>query len=465
MKKIFKPLYFFTVLSLLLLTAGFGCKGLSAEQQAAIKPVNLEYWTVFDDVDALQSLIVEYRTGRPYINVTVRQLRSDELYQRLIEALADDRSPDIISVNSRSLGQFQTKLAAMPPSVKDAVVQVTQGTLGNSTQVLTQTVPLPTIDQLDREYVQAVSKDVVRNGNIYGLPLSVDTMAVYYNKDLLDRAGVAEPPKNWEEFQADVKKITRFDKASGKIIQAGAALGTGSNISGSDDIISILFKQSGIDMIDKGGQVVFNIPPRNQDRSGTTPSMTVLNFYTDFANPNRDTYSWNEQMGNALDSFVSGRTAFFFGYSYHLPIIQSRAPQLNFRVLPLFQLNQDQPVNAANYWMQTVVAKSKHPNEAWGLVNFLTHSKATQEYLDKTGRPTAIRSYIPAQREKKELKPFVDSLLVAESWYRGSNYEAASRAVNDMIHDWLQDPPNPDYINQYRQDILDRTAARINQTL
>ncbi len=448
-----------------LVLSGFGCQGLSKEQQAATKPVALEYWTVFDDVEALQALIDKYRADRPYLSITLRQLRSDELYPRLVEALAEDRGPDIISISSRTLGQFQSKLATMPASVPDAVVSVQRGTLGTKTQVFTRTSQLPTLDQLDREYLQAVGKDVVRGGKMYGLPLSVDTMAVYYNKDLLDRAGVAEPPKNWDEFQAAVKKMSRFDKASGKILQAGVAFGTGNNIPGSDDIIAMLFKQSGIDMLSRDGQVVFNIPPRNGDRNSATPVMAVMNFYTDFANVNRDTYSWNEQMGNALDAFVSGRVGFFFGYSYHLPIIKARAPQLNFRVLPLFQLNPDQPVNIANYWIQTVVGKSKHQDEAWALINYLTHSPATQEYVEQTGRPTALRAYIPKQKEILDLQPFVENLLVAETWYRGNNYEAGVRAVNDMLHDWLQDPPNQDYINEWRQNILDRAAAKISQTL
>ena len=43
-------------LTLTLLITGFGCKGLSADQQAAIKPVNLNYWTVYDNVQEIQRL-------------------------------------------------------------------------------------------------------------------------------------------------------------------------------------------------------------------------------------------------------------------------------------------------------------------------------------------------------------------------------------------------------------------------
>ena len=163
-----------------LLTAGFGCKGLSGAQQAAVKPVSLEYWTVFDDVDALGTLINKYHVARPYLTVHLRQVRSDELYPRLVEALAEDHGPDIISISNRSLGTFLSKLASLPPTVQDTVVNVQNGTLGNTTDIITNTNNTVTLDQLDREYVQTVKGDVVRGGKIYGLPLSLDTMAIYY---------------------------------------------------------------------------------------------------------------------------------------------------------------------------------------------------------------------------------------------------------------------------------------------
>src|SRR3989338_5477688 len=232
-------------------------------------------------------------------------------------------------------------LTPMPGAVRDTTVRLEEGVAGNKKTVITsQNLPLPTPTQLDQEYVQAVKNDVVRGGAVFGLPLSMDTLAIYYNKDLLDRAGVPEPPKNWDEFQEAVKKITKYDKRSGVIVQAGAALGTGNNIPNSDDLLYMLFKQSGVEFVDRGGRAVFNIVPRDA-RGEETPAMKVMSFYSDFADASRDTYSWNETMPNALDSFTNGSVAFFFGYSYHYPVIKARAPQLNFRAMTLLQLNPE----------------------------------------------------------------------------------------------------------------------------
>ncbi|OGH91474.1 MAG: hypothetical protein A2534_00510 [Candidatus Magasanikbacteria bacterium RIFOXYD2_FULL_39_9] len=440
---------------------GLGCKGLSKEQVAATAPVILEYWTVFDDVDAMQVQIDKFKADRPYITVNLKQLQASELYPRLLEALAEDRGPDIISVRNRWMSFYKPKLDPMPASVPDTTKRVVKSTLGTETIVNTVTQNMPNLVQLDREYVQAVKNDVVMDEKIYGLPLSLENMAIYYNKDLLDRAGIAEPPKTWDDFQIAVKKITKFDKTSGKILQSGTALGTGSNISGFEDIIYILFKQSGINFVNKNGQATFATVAQNQEN----PAMSVMDFYTDFANPSRDTYSWNDAMDPSLEKFVNGSLAFFFGYSYHLPAIKARAPQLNVVVLPMLQLNPEQPVNVANYWVQSVTDKSKHKNEAWALVNFLAHSKATKEYLDQSGRPSALRAYIAGQLDNNDLYPFASQILISDSWYKGKDYDAAVRALGDMSREWLLPASQPGREMQWRQDILNRAAAKINQTL
>lgn len=464
MQRFSKLLVGFSITGLLLL-GGFGCKGTTAAQQQAMKPVKLEMWTTYDDVDALQAQIEKFRASRPYLSVSIRQIRASEVYDRLVEALAEDRGPDILSLDNRSLGKFQSKLASMPPTVQDTTVQVVKGQFSTETIVTTKNLPTVTIDQLDREYVPVVKLDAVRGGRIYGLPMSMDTLAMYYNKDLLDRAGIPEPPKTWEEFQEAVTKLTKFDKATGAIVQAGAALGGARNIPYNDDIMYALFKQSNVPFVDRSNRAVFNRRSADSSNDDETAAMKVLDFYTDFANPTRLSYAWSESMPNALDAFVTGKVAFFFGYQFHNPIIKSRAPQLNYAILPMLQLNPEAQSNVANYSLLMVTAKSKQANGAWNVINYLTHTAATKEYLDASGRLTALRAYINAQRENLTLAPFVSQLLIATSWYRGNNYEAASAAIGDMVTEWFQNPPGEVEPLVFKQTILNRAAAKINQTL
>ncbi len=452
-----KLLVVFSGVSLLLL-GGFGCK----PPAQPVPATTLEYWTVSEDLPALQTLVAGYKADRPYLTVNIQQFRANEIYDRLLEALAEDRGPDIISVDVKALGQYQSKLQPMPEGVKDTLVRVTKGQLSDSVEIINNNHALLTLDQLGKQYVQTVAADAVRDGKIYGLPLSLDVMVLYYNKDLLDRAGIPEPPKNWQDFQADVKILSKFDKATGRIIQAGAALGTGSNIPGSSDLLAILFAQSKLPFTGSN-QAQFNIPPRNFQGGAETPGGQVMNFYTDFANPARDTYTWNEQMPNALESFVNGQLAFFFGYNFQRSIIKNRAPNLNFDILPMLQLADDHPINTANYSLQSILLKSKRGNEAWALIDYLARSGANKEYLKMTGRPTALRSNIADQKKDPELAPFASQLLTAENWYRGKDFAAANKAIQDMFHEWVQ-PVSDDKILQYHKEVLDRAAGKVNQT-
>lgn len=446
---------------------GLGCKGLSAEQKKATASVTLEYWTVFDDVTQLNQQVAKYVAQRPYMRINVRQLRQDEIYNRFVEALADDKGPDIISVNARSMGKYMSRLQPMPAGVNDTLMSITQNKFGGENVTVTQ-VPkaMVNLNQLKTDYIQTIYSDVVRDNKIYGLPLSFDVMGLYYNKDILDRAGIPEPPKTWEEFQGQVKQLTKYDKTNGKIIQAGAALGTGENIPSSVDLLYVLYSQSKLPFITKDGIVMFHRNPDNAGANQISPGALVIDFYTDFANPTKDTYTWNADMPNALESFANGQTAFFFGYSYQYQAIKSRAPQLNFDVVPMLQLVKETPVNVANYWVQTVPLKSKHANEAWAFVDYLTHSPATKEYLDATKRPSALRSYVAEQKKIPEIAAFADQMLVAENWYRGKDYEAADKAIQTVFKQWLQPPPESDMnVDEWHKQALFDAATKVMQTM
>ncbi len=447
-----------------LITTGFGCRGLSSADVAATAPVNLEFWTVTDDVDALNALIAAYRVQRPFLSITLRQLSPAEFYPRLVEALAEDKGPDIVSVNVRDLGLLQSKLSPMPANFSDTTVTVQKSQIGgDQTIVNTQTVALPTARDIENVYVRTVAKDVIRQGGIYGLPLSLDTLALFYNKDLLDRSGVPEPPKNWDDFRAAVTKITKVDKVTGELVQSGVALGTTKTVPAFDDVLFALLAQSGVTLADSSGRAVFD---RKATANGDDPLTAVLNFITDHANPGRVVYSWNDTLGNGFDRFTRGSVGFFFGYSFSTSLIRSAAPQLNIGVLPFLQLENAPPGFAANYTIQSVTNKSKNKNEAWGFINFITQPPMVKQYLDQTHRVSALRTYLSTQQRDETLGPFASEALTAENWYRGRNYVGARQALGELLDGWLTiNSSTPDNMKEARETLLNRTVARFNQTL
>src|SRR5690606_7181588 len=87
--------------------------------------------------------------------------------------------------------------------------------------------PLPTDmfppEKIDAEFfpmVQAMKRD----GQYMALPTAVRALALFYNKKLLEEAGIAAPPATLEELVADAKLMTKMDGA-GNITQEGLTSG------------------------------------------------------------------------------------------------------------------------------------------------------------------------------------------------------------------------------------------------
>lgn len=453
-----KKKFVITLLICFLVVSGFGCKGATTEQEQAVKPIKLEYWTVYNDVEELEKLIKEYQTLRPYVSVNIRQLSYDEFDAKFTSALADDVAPDLVSQHITWLTKNKNRLATMPASVKMA--RYYDPGQFQDTQIVVDTIAMPTKTFVEKNMVKSVYENVVKDNEIYGLPMAVDSLAIYYNQDLLDRAGVAEIPTDWEKFIGAVKATTKFDKA-GNIIQSGVALGTASNITNYFDILSLFMMQSGVKMTENG-KVSFANGLKGATRDH--PTLKAIDFYTSFAQQTKEVYSWNNQKSDSFTEFTRGNSAFYVGYAYDYPTIKKVAPQLNIKIMPMFQLNPENPSNIANYWVESVVNKSKHKNEAWDLVRFLTSAETVKKYTDATFRPSPYRSQIAEQQKNEEMSSFATQALFAENWYIGNNLDIAKNAFKDLIDGFNKESTDEKTRLKRDVDLVAGAASKIEQT-
>ncbi|MCF7906726.1 extracellular solute-binding protein [Patescibacteria group bacterium] len=419
-----------------LISSGFSCRCVSNEMEEKIAPINLVYWRATDSQDAFLEIIKSFRKKYPHISVTYRSLRPEEYEQALLEAWAEDRGPDIFSIPQNWLGKYQTKILPLGLSQEILMARevVSEG-IQKEVKVIEEKKKAPNLRQLKETFVETVPQDILKEGKIYGLPLSLDVLALYYNRDILNEAGIIRPPQNWQEFVDQARILNLWDQ-EGNFLRSAVPLGTAKNIENYPDILSLLMLQNGTSVVNETGQAIFDQPlPQDPDYF---PGEEALRFYLSFANPSQDIYSWNQDMPESLNAFTQGLTGFLFGYSNYLNLIKEQAPKLNFDLTKVPQIKESlKEVNYANYWMETVSKKSQHPEAAWAFLLHAIEPINAKTFVERAKKPTAHRSLIQFQLEDFDLMPFASSVLTAQTWYQGKSYSLVKESFQEMIESVL----------------------------
>ncbi len=459
----FRRLFSVFLAIMMLVTLGAGC-GQSQKPSTAEK-VTLKYWRVFDGEDAFDEIIDAYEAQHPYVNIDYKVLRYEEYADELIRALAAGEGPDIFTVTNTDLIQYQDLLMPMPESVSIKFLE-TVGTVRKETVLTTKEIAMPSQKTIKQDFVDVVAHDVILPyqpdpdeaavDRVYGLPLALDTLALFYNKDLFNAAGIAQPPETWEAFQENVAALTTLS-STGEVTQSGAALGTTANVERAADIVQVLMLQNGAPMLDERGRIAFHTIPDGTE-PGVFPGLDAVRFYTDFANPVKKTYTWNDTFSSSFEAFASGQTAMMLGYSYDIALLKAAAPKLNFAISSLPQIATGKEVNFAHYWIETVAKNTEHPNEAWSFLQFATSEEHVDSYLEEAQKPTALRALLSTQVNDDMLAPFAGQVLTAESWYKGIDAAAMEAAFATLANTVLAD-------STQGERAMSQAAKVVSQTL
>lgn len=404
-----KKSFFLPILILPVFFSGTFASVFCKEQ--APTPATLEFWGVFDDSSVYEGLIRKFNQSYPYITVNYHKKSQATYEKELVDALAAGRGPDIFMIQNNWLPKHGNKI--YPADTR-----------------------IFTVKEFGETFVDVAAQDFVVDGNVYAAPLAVDSLALFYNKDLLNSAGLANPPKTWEEFNSAVTKLTVKDDEN-NIIRAGAAIGTAKNINRSIDILMALMLQSGAKMTSSDNlTATFDQSVSLASGQSFKPGEEALVYYTNFAKPQKVVYTWNDYQHYSIDAFVEGKTAMMFNYSYQLPVIRSRAPHLNFGVaaLPQISATSDKKVSYANYWGLTVSKTSPNSIYAWTFIKWLTLADNSKTYLEETKRPIARRDLVDWQKDDQDLGVFAQQSLLARSWWE-ADAAATETIFAQMIND------------------------------
>ena len=412
------------IVLVIIVGAVFGLRREGSEQISG----TLTLWGVFDSPSVMGEILNDYRKSRPKVQISYRQLDPKNYESDLINALAGTQGPDLFMFHSSLLPKHYDKLAPLVGGLSIADFRNL----------------FPTVVE------QAFAPDSV----IYALPLYIDTLALFYNKDSFDSAGIAAPPKTWLDFQNLIPKLREIDK-SGRLIKMAAAIGgSEQTVNRSTDILNLLMLQSGIKMVDDGfSRATF----------AESGGVEALNFYTQFSDARGPYYTWNDNLPYSIDSFSEGKTAMMLNYSHQAVAIKDKNPFLNFAVAPAPQPSEAQKiVNFANYWGLAVSAKSSNSDAAWDFINFLTtNSDSARKYANLTGKPPALRSLIAAFNDHPDLRVFARQALTARSWPQIDNV-ALEKSFDLMIRNVLNSKTTADKaIRQSENEITQLMQKRL----
>lgn len=130
----------------------------------------------------------DFEAAHPGTRLTIEEQPWENRDEKLATAFGSGKGPDVVLLNPDQVPQYLASGALRP--VDKAVEGIEESFLPNA--------------------LKALSDD----GKLYAVPIYHTVTTTLYNKRLLDRAGIAEPPATWDEVRAAAPKLKRIGVAA-----------------------------------------------------------------------------------------------------------------------------------------------------------------------------------------------------------------------------------------------------------
>ena len=148
----------------------------------------LTFWNGFTGPDrpTIEAITKEWSDKHPETPVQMDIEPWDSMLQKLQAALASGEGPDVVAFDSSLLPRY-----ADSGFILDLTDQVKAGS-GLDPAV----------------WSEGLKAALQYDGKYYAAPMNFATLLMYYNKDILAKAGITAPPTTWDDWIAAIKKTT-----------------------------------------------------------------------------------------------------------------------------------------------------------------------------------------------------------------------------------------------------------------
>jgi multiple sugar transport system substrate-binding protein len=173
-----------------LLVAGLGaCSSTkstsdgSAAEPSQAGPVNMEFW----GWAPYEKIVDQWNAAHPNTKVTFKKIPSGGKggYTQITNAITAGKGPCLAQI------EYQTIPSML---VKNTVMDITKYASADMAK-----------------YVPSAVSATSVGGKIYGVPVDVGPMVLFYRKDLFAKYGITKPPATWAEYKADAEKVAAAD--------------------------------------------------------------------------------------------------------------------------------------------------------------------------------------------------------------------------------------------------------------
>lgn len=347
----------------------------AASQLEVSGPVEIEYWQyeLATKTALVNELIPEFEAANPGITVKHVNFPYDDFRQQVAAAVQAGEGPDVLNVYFGWIPAYvqQQLLVPFPEEVFPAA-------------------------QIEADFFPTVQAAKI-DGSYYALPTAVRTLALFYNQDHVDRAGVALPT-NWEEL-VEAAKAT-VEKDGDDFTTVGFTYDIGGQ--GHNWWREALIRQNGA------------LPSSEDNRTlqWTSPEAVeafeyVAKFLTE-----------HEVTQNAFDTdgptaFANGHAAFHIDGSYRVGSLKDSSPDLNYGVIPL--PGHKEQASFASFWANTITRNAAEgdafiASAKW--VDFLASADVQRRWTPAIGELPARAALATEEQFTSDplLAPFIESL-------------------------------------------------------
>ncbi|MBM4086699.1 MAG: sugar ABC transporter substrate-binding protein [Planctomycetes bacterium] len=329
---------------------------------------------------------------------TPSQVQVEQLVVDAFEALHPDVKVDIIHIPSRYPDKVMTMaVGGTAPDVM--MMEITSYPAFAQKGALLNLEPFIQRDNLDFADVYPLAVDAFRyRGQLYALPRDISGHAMFYNKSIFDKAGMAYPTDEWtwDDFREACRKLTMDSDGDGLVEQYGAVFG---------DFQTLMWAF--------GGDVLDN--PHSPTRCVITEprALAALEFGVGLFREKVVAPPEVTRDQGWFQMFETGRVGMFFSGRWMTP---------NFKLIKGFEWDVTSvpkgPVGRATRHGGTaysVSSKTRHPEAAWEFVKFYSGPEGTRIAL-QGGRTTPIYKSIAlapeflGQRPPENMMAFVKTM-------------------------------------------------------